>query len=261
MQIGSSNDSVAVKAQYAVPKGLDIRLTFHEKYSVNRQGYGEWLVSHYDIRDGMTVLEIGCGTGSIWIGHEEIVSGCGKLILTDLSEGMLEAAEKNLGELENMEFRKADIQSLPFIDESFDVVIANSMLYHVPDIEKGLREVRRVLKKGGVFYCATYGEHNFTDRLAQWFKLGGENFKPNHNFTMQNGKEKLSRSFEAVIPVFYEDSLHVTETEDLVEYLQSLASFKAVIDLPVQKIRDILNEHAADGAIDLPKEYGMFICR
>ena len=261
MQIGSSNDSVAVKAQYAVPKGLDIRLTFHEKYSVNRQGYGEWLVSHYDIRDGMTVLEIGCGTGSIWIGHEEIVSGCGKLILTDLSEGMLEAAEKNLGERENMEYRKADIQSLPFMDESFDVVIANSMLYHVPDIEKGLREVRRVLKKGGVFYCATYGEHNFTDRLAQWFKLGGENFKPNHNFTMQNGKEKLSRSFEAVIPVFYEDSLHVTETEDLVEYLQSLASFKAVIDLPVQKIRDILNEHAADGAIDLPKEYGMFICR
>ncbi len=261
MQIGSSNDSVAVKAQYAVPKGLDIRLTFHEKYSVNRQGYGEWLVSHYDIRDGMTVLEIGCGTGSIWIGHEEIVSGCGKLILTDLSEGMLEAAEKNLGERENMQYRKADIQSLPFMDESFDVVIANSMLYHVPDIEKGLREVRRVLKKGGVFYCATYGEHNFTDRLAQWFKLGGENFKPNHNFTMQNGKEKLSRSFEAAIPVFYEDSLHVTETEDLVEYLQSLASFKAVIDLPVQKIRDILNEHAADGAIDLPKEYGMFICR
>lgn len=261
MQIGSSNDSVAVKAQYAVPKGLDIRLTFHEKYSVNRQGYGEWLVSHYDIRDGMTVLEIGCGTGSIWIGHEEIVSGCEKLILTDLSEGMLEAAEKNLGERENMEYRKADIQSLPFMDESFDAVIANSMLYHVPDIEKGLREVRRVLKKGGVFYCATYGEHNFTDRLAQWFKLGGENFKPNHNFTMQNGKEKLSRSFEAVIPVFYEDSLHVTETEDLVEYLQSLASFKAVIDLPVQKIRDILNEHAADGAIDLPKEYGMFICR
>ena len=261
MQIGSSNDSVAVKAQYAVPKGLDIRLTFHEKYSVNRQGYGEWLVSHYDIRDGMTVLEIGCGTGSIWIGHEEIVSGCGKLILTDLSEGMLEAAEKNLGERENMEYRKADIQRLPFMDESFDVVIANSMLYHVPDIEKGLREVRRVLKKGGVFYCATYGEHNFTDRLAQWFKLGGENFKPNHNFTMQNGKEKLSRSFEAVIPVFYEDSLHVTETEDLVEYLQSLASFKAVIDLPVQKIRDILNEHAADGAIELPKEYGMFICR
>ena len=261
MKIGSSNDSDAVKAQYALPKGLDIRKTFHEKYSVNRQGYGEWIVSHYDIRDGMTVLEIGCGTGNFWIGHEDMVSRCGRLVLTDLSEGMLETAEKNLGKRDNIEYRKADIQSLPFADDSFDVVIANSMLYHVPDIAMGLKEVRRVLKKGGVFYCATYGEHNFTDKLAEWFELSGEDFKPNHNFTMSNGKEMLDRYFEEIIPVFYEDSLHVTEAEDLVEYLRSLASFKAVIDLPVQKIRDILGEHVTDGAIDLPKEYGMFICR
>ena len=116
MQIGSSNDSAAVKAQYSVPKGLDIRLTFHEKYSVNKQGYGEWLVSHYDISEGMTVLEIGCGTGSIWIGHDSIISDCRKLILTDLSDGMLETAEKNLGRRDNIEYSKADIQNLPFSD-------------------------------------------------------------------------------------------------------------------------------------------------
>ena len=261
MKIGSSNDSTAVKAQYAVPKGLDIRLTFHEKYSANRQGYGAWLVSHYDIRDGMTVLEIGCGTGSIWVGHEDTVARCRKLVLTDLSEGMLEAAKNNLGERGNIVYRNADIQDLPFPDDTFDVVIANSMLYHVPDIEKGLQEVRRVLKKGGVFYCATFGEHNFTDRLAEWFKLAGEDFRPNHNFTMQNGKEILGRTFAEIKRVFYKDSLHVTKADDLVEYLRSLASFRAVMDLPVQKIRDILTEHTVDGAIDLPKEYGMFICR
>ena len=261
MQIGSSNDSAAVKAQYAVPKGLDTRLTFHEKYSTNRQGYGTWLVSNYDIRDGMTVLESGCGTGSLWLGREDLVSRCRKLILSDLSDGMLETAKKNLGEYDNIEYRKADIQDLPFMNETFDVVIANSMLYHVPDIDKGLREVRRVLKKGGVFYCATYGEHNFTDRLAEWFRLGGEDFRPNHNFTMQNGKEILSSSFESITAEFYEDSLHVTKADDLVEYLRSLASFKAVIDLPVQTIRDILKAHTIDGTIDLPKEYGMFICR
>ena len=261
MKIGSSNDSDAVKAQYAAPKGLDIRLTFHEKYSTNRQGYGAWLVSNYDIRDWMTVLEIGCGTGGIWLGREDAVSRCRELVLTDLSEGMLEAAKKNLGERGNIVYRNADIQDLPFMKDTFDVVIANSMLYHVPDIEQGLQEVRRVLKEGGVFYCATFGEHNFTDRLAEWFRLAGEDFKPNHNFTMQNGKGILSRFFSSVSPVFYEDSLHITDAEDLVEYLRSLASFKTVFDLPVQRIRDIIMEHTADGALDLPKEYGMFICR
>ena len=261
MKIGSLNDSAAVKAQYAVSKGLDTRLTFHEKYSTNRQGYGAWLVSNWDIYDGMTVLEIGCGTGSIWMGREDMISRFKKLILTDLSEGMLETAKKNLGECDNIEYQKADIQDLSFMNDTFDVVIANSMLYHVPDIEKGLQEVRRVLKKGGVFYCATYGEHNFTDKLAEWFNFAGEDYKPNHNFTMQNGKEILSRFFENVTPIFYEDSLHITKADDLVEYLRSLASFKTVMDIPVQKIKDILEAYTTDGAIDLPKEYGMFICR
>ena len=58
MKIGSSNDSEAVKEQYSTSKGLDIRIAFHDKYSTNRRGYGPWLVSNYDIREGMSVLDI-----------------------------------------------------------------------------------------------------------------------------------------------------------------------------------------------------------
>ncbi len=78
---------------------------------------------------------------------------------------------------------------------------------------------------------------------------------------MQNGTEKLHVAFDDVTPLFYEDSLHITEIEDLVLYLRSLSTFKPFLDLPEQKIRDILLEHAVGGAVDLPKDYGMFICR
>ena len=169
MEIGSSNDPMSVKVQYATSKGLDIRKTFHNRYSVNKQGYAGWIVSNYEIGEGMKVLELGCGTGNMWLGCEDIVSRCGMLVLTDISDGMLEKARENLGERDNIEYRNEDIQNLSFENGSFDVVIANSMLYHVPDIGKGLREVRRVLKKGGIFYCTTYGENNFTDKLAEWF--------------------------------------------------------------------------------------------
>ena len=261
MQIGSSNDSEAVKKQYATSKGLDFRLTFHDKYSTNKLGYGNWTVSNYDIRQGMKVLELGCGTGSLWIGHDELVSKCGKLVMTDLSEGMLETAKRNLGERENVEYKLADIQDLPFEDSSFDMVIANSMLYHIPDLAKGISEVRRVLKDDGVFYTTTFGENNFSDRLAEWFKLGGESFNPNHNYTLQNGEQFLKAQFTDVERRFYEDSLHVTDIEDLVVYLKSLASFKAVLDLPEEKIREILEQHAVNGVVDLPKEYGMLLAK
>ena len=261
MQIGSSNDSEAVKAQYATSKGLDTRLSFHDKYSTNKMGYGNWIVSNYEIHEGMKVLELGCGTGSLWMGRDELLAKFGKFVVTDFSEGMLATARANLGERENIEYKAADIQNLPFEDDSFDIVIANSMLYHVPDILKGISEVRRVLKSDGVFYTATFGENNFAEQLAEWFKLGGESFNPNHNFTMQNGEKLLKSAFADVEARFYEDSFHITDIEDLVEYLCSLRSFKAIMDIPVQKITDIIKEHAVDGAVDLAKEYGMFIAR
>ena len=260
MQIGSTNDAQAVKEQYATSNRLNTRITFHDRNSTNKQGFSNWITSNYEIPEGSRVLELGCGTGGIWIGRDELISKCSELVLTDLSEGMLETARENVGAKENVAYAVADIQNLPFEDSSFDIVIANYMLYHVPDLAKGLGEVRRVLKEGGTFYCATYGERNFVEELAKWFALSGGNFHPNHNFTLDNGGEKLSKEFKDVRILRYEDSLHITDPEDLVDYIKSLASFKEVIDFSDEEnIREILKPHVVDGAIDLPKDYGMFV--
>ena len=261
MQIGSSNHAEAVKEQYKTSSGLDTRISFHEKYSTNQLGYTNWVVSNYEIFEGMKVLEIGCGTGSLWMGRDDMLSKFGKLVLTDLSEGMLETARENIGDKANVVFQVADIQDLPFEDNSFDMVIANSMLYHVPDLKKGISEVRRVLRDDGAFYCATLGENNFVERLAEWFELGGESFRPNHNFTMQNGAQKLQTAFSNIEARIYEDSLHITDIDDLLDYLGSLASLKMLNDVPREKLKEILLGHAVNGVIDLPKEYGMFIAK
>ena len=261
MQIGSSDNAEAVKEQYKTSNGLDTRISFHEKYSTNKLGYGNWIVSNYHITEGMKVLELGCGTGSLWSGKEDVIGKFEKLVLTDLSTGMLESAKKNLGEKDNIEYKVADIQDLPFEDDSFDMVIANSMLYHVPDIDKGISEVRRVLKADGVFCCATLGENNFIEQLAEWFRLSGEEFNPNHNFTMQNGEQKLRTAFSDIEARIYEDSLHISDIDDLVNYLSSLASLKALSDIPFERLKAIIMEHAVNGVVDLPKEYGMFIAK
>ena len=165
------NNQKEVKEQYANAGNLNTRILIHQKYSTNKMGFGNWIFSNYKITPGMKVLELGCGTGDMWKGHEDLINACERLVLSDFSEGMLENAKANLGEMTSLgaglEYRVIDIQNIPFEDESFDVVIANMMLYHVPDMNRGLAEVRRVLKKGGAFYCATFGEHGIMEFLCK----------------------------------------------------------------------------------------------
>ena len=89
----------------------------------------------------MKVLELGCGTGDMWKNSQSLIKACSKLILSDFSEGMVATTKSNIGNYENTEYKVIDIQEIPYENETFDVVIANMMLYHVPDIDKGLNEV------------------------------------------------------------------------------------------------------------------------
>ena len=100
-------DQKTVEAQYATADRLNRRISIHEKYSVNRQGFGPWIASHYDFHPGQRILELGCGTGDMWRGQlDSLPQGC-TLLLTDASEGMLQAAKENLGTRENVSAARA----------------------------------------------------------------------------------------------------------------------------------------------------------
>lgn len=255
------NNQENVKKQYANAGNLNTRISIHQKYSTNKMGFGNWIFSNYKISQGMSVLELGCGTGDMWKEQEDLIDSCAGLVLSDFSEGMLENAKANLGEKPGLEYRVIDIQSIPFDDESFDVVIANMMLYHVPDIACGLSEVRRVLKKGGAFYCATFGEHGIIEFLSKALNAYGVEDNVNKNFTLQNGKEILEPFFSEVQRLNYEDSLAVTNLDDLIEYIYSLSSMTSLSSVSREEIREVLAKYVVNGVLTVPKEYGMFCCK
>ncbi|MCQ2458239.1 MAG: methyltransferase domain-containing protein [Clostridia bacterium] len=249
----------AVKEQYASSDNLDIRITIHEKYSINRQGFANWIAQHYSFFSGASVLELGCGTGSFWRDQPDLINACDPLILSDFSAGMLQTAGETLKQYPSIRYRQIDIQDIPFPDRSFDFVIANMMLYHVPDPDKGLREVRRVLKPGGIFYCATYGENGIMDYLCGMFSKYGVSDKVNHTFTLQNGTKVLERYFTAVRREDYPDALAVTHVEDLADYVYSLSGMSALRELDRETLISEFNARTVDGVLNIPKEYGMFI--
>jgi ubiquinone/menaquinone biosynthesis C-methylase UbiE len=104
------------------------------------------------LRPGMSLLDCGCGPGSITLGFAEIVAP-GNVVGVDLAENQLELARLNAREqgLPNLRFEIANVYDLPLADNSFDAVFSHAVVEHLGDPLKALKEMRRVLKPGGVF--------------------------------------------------------------------------------------------------------------
>jgi ubiquinone/menaquinone biosynthesis C-methylase UbiE len=137
------------KSKYLL-KGDDNSINFFLKRSIELEG--KFLLPH--LRDGMKVLDLGCGPGGIACGIAKRVSPSGSVVGLDIDPQSLAAATtraKELG-LENVEFVQANAEQLPFEDETFDVVFTSAFICHINHIkDKVITEVKRVLKKGGIF--------------------------------------------------------------------------------------------------------------
>ena len=254
-----------VQVQYANSQNLDIRIAFQEKYSQNKYGFGPWLMDQYEFPANARVLEIGCGTGGMWLNRQELIDSFEELMLTDFSLGMLADAKKKLQHMHGIRFQAADIRSLPFEDASYDFIIANMMLYHVSDREKAIAEVRRVLKPGGTFVCATYGENN----IVPYLKKQMEGILPmrdqNNNFTLQNGGAQLEKQFAHVERRDYPDEFIVDDANAIIRYLTSMTNIVLAQgdcysrELLVAIMQSCID--AAGGQLRIAKEYGTFVCR
>jgi len=255
--MSSINSPDTIKKQYANADGLNIRIRLHQRYSINQQPYFEWVMEHYHIQPGMKVLELGCGTGVMWGQPERWLPDDARLTLTDLSEGMLAQARANVPKRENISFAQVDIQQIPYNDDSFDLIIANAMLYHVPDLNRALSEAARVLRPDGRFLCTTTGDNG----MHSWLQaVLGEGESPHMPFSLQNGGPALEKHFGRVERIIREDGLAVTDVDDLVAYVRSTMSFAYVRSWPEEALRQRLMAEMENGVIRIPKEYGVFQC-
>ena len=97
------------------------------------------------------ILDCGCGPGSITVGLAQWAPD-GDTVGIDLGAEQLDGARALARDLDlkNVAFRQGDIFDLPFADDSFDVVFSQTVLYHIPDPDKALAEIKRVLRPGGL---------------------------------------------------------------------------------------------------------------
>ena len=249
--------------QYRDSSNLDARVEIHRRFSTNSYGWMNWVFDHIlALPVNAKILELGCGPAYLWKENLSRIPSAWDITLSDLSSGMLDSAWRNLvvtGRAYN--FKEIDAQSIPFADETFDAVIANHMLYHVPDKAKALTEIKRVLKIGGHLFATTVGDNHLKE-ITNWFRQihKSEVWDSFANlFTLENGLSQLQPVFPNVTLSRYEDSLHVTELEPLVAYFRSGIRAGELSDEEFAKLQvDLEKELKEKGRIFITKDSGLF---
>lgn len=225
-QIAKMNDRRYVTAQYRTASNLNARIALHQRFSTNPYGWLQWVFDQLRLPLQCRVVELGGGAGDLWVENRSRIPTGWAITISDASVGMVSHACQRLSSSDGaLTFAVVDAQALPFATASMDAVIANHMLYHVPDQSRALAEIQRVLKPGGRLYASTVGQRHlaevaelvecFDARLASW--RGPSVF----SFTLETGADFLGAWFHEVALARYEDGLVVTEAAPLVDYILS----------------------------------------
>jgi SAM-dependent methyltransferase len=258
--------------QYRNADNLNARIAIHERFSTNPRGWFPWV---WDVLTSLPaeakVLELGCGSGAMWMACPERIPAGWSITLSDFSAGMLDSAWRSLVTLgRGFKFEQIDAQSIPYSDETFDIVIANHMLYHVPDRPKALGEIRRVLrspdavsgKAGGHLVATTVGEAHLRE-LGGWLRRADPEYeiaRPTSAFNLGSGAAQLEPFFAQVTMSRYPDTLRVTDVDLLMAYIRSFPKASELSETSMADVhRELDVELQAKGAIHITKDSGLFL--
>ena len=215
----------SLKAQYVNTSNIAARIRLHRGYSVNREGWFPWVFRQCGLTGGMRVLEVGCGNGALWTENAGRIPEGVRVELTDKSEGMVRAVQRELGSDPRFSFRVSDVQDIPEEAGSFDLVIADHVLFYCEDVPRALREIARVLAPGGRVVAATYGKSHMREvtGLVQEFDpaivLSADHLY--EKFGLDNGAGLMANCFKDVTCRRYEDAIEISEAEPLIAYILS----------------------------------------
>ena len=259
-----SNEETNIIEQYKNAKNLNDRISLHEKYSTNKQGWFNWLFNQIDFSRVNRLLELGCGNGKLWQ-ENRIDLRNREIFLSDISEGMVEEVRNKLGS--DFNCIVADAEKIPFKDSYFDSIIANHVLFYLNDLNLGLKEISRVLRPNGILYCSTYGKNHMKEitEIVQNFdsRINLSNHSLYYIFGLENGESILKEYFFNVQRMDYEDSLEITESKPLIDYIMSChGNQNEILGPRLNEFKEYIEELLKNnGKIVVTKQAGLFICK
>ncbi|MGI9602202.1 MAG: class I SAM-dependent methyltransferase [Acidimicrobiales bacterium] len=250
--------------QYVDGSKLGDRMNLHDRFSINPQGWHRWVFEQLALMPGAQVLEAACGTGALWAKNADRLPDGMELTVTDFSAGMVDTTADALTGIAGIRSQVADVQDLPFADDSYDVVVCNHALYHVPDRARAAAELRRVLRPGGLACVATNGMAHLTEfqELRRRHVPDEPIDDTSEVFGLETGEEQLATAFDSIECRRYDDGLRVTEVEPLLAFLLSTPMGEALDEPARAALTGEIERVVADnGHFAVTKDAGLFLCR
>ena len=273
----------SLKSQYENANNISARIRLHKEFSTNQQGWFPWIfetgiLPHIDAKLEMQttpaaeqnamgkieILELGCGEGSLWTENLQLLPENVHITVSDISEGMIRDIRRNIGTDDRFSYECFDCQQIPAQANTYDMVIANHVLFYCDDITQACSEIKRVLKPDGILLCSTYGTAHMQEitELVQKFDsriiLAAENLY--ERFGLDNGAEILSQYFSKVAIEKYEDAIVIDKADPLIEYILSCHGNQNQYLLDkYQEFRQYVKKQVK-GQYRITKDAGYFLC-
>ncbi|MGH7022285.1 MAG: class I SAM-dependent methyltransferase [Caulobacteraceae bacterium] len=255
-----------VEDQYRDSRKLAARAALHLKYG--KRGGVHDLARAIGLRPGWRVLDVGCGPGWFWSRSAEALPADLDLVLADLSPGMVDEALERVGGLgrwKSVAGQIANVGDLPFDDAAFDAVLAMHMLYHAPNPERGIAEIARVLRPGGMAVVTTNALGNMIELHAiAAAAFGGPARDPGAAaFSLESGEPMLGRHFASVEVHRTRDVLAITDPADVVAALTSYPPGDTLGPDDLSRLDSVVEAAFAAGAgvLEVTRETGWMVAR
>lgn len=256
----------SLASQYRSATNLSARIALHSLYSTNPEGWFPWLYRKLELAPGMRVLEVGCGDGALWTCRHEELPRPISIVLSDISDGMIRDVRRNIRQdLQSFTFQVFDCANIPYADNTFDLVIANHVLFYADDLPGTLQELARVLRPGGRFICSSYSSRHMHE-IRDLVRLFDSHISLSQGhlyerFGLENGQSLLSPVFSSVRLLRYEDGLRITDPQPLIEYILSChGNQNQYLVNRYKEFQSFVKEQVGN-EFYVTKDAGIFVCR
>jgi len=275
-----SSPEYSKKFFYSEAKNLEIRIKTHQKYSRSKIKWDKWLLEPLKGKEINNVLDLGCGNGRFIFALYKMKIGKSYLGI-DISREQIKNAKAEVSKrnLKNAGFKEADVTEIKKIQNKYDLILCNHMLWHIGDLDTFLKDVSSLLTEDGLLLASTNSYdymremYDLHSRICRKLKLHAALQKKirNSKFSLENGKEIFRKRFIKVNKYVLKDELVFEKSKYFLDYYKTFLQplIKMYKEIPESKWLQVYDEVKlfverkieSKGKFTVTKNSGYFIAK